>query len=622
MRKSIAKIIIGQLLLISIAVPTMVIGHTPRDLNVPVAPAVAHRANSFLLPVTQQTQADESPFAREAAHLVKVVAGSARKNAVVIDRGTERDGVVKAAASQLQDRAKVVRQIDWNALFTSFDEETEMSAALEGIIAAIERTKGKTVLYVDDISAFSNDVPLYGQIAAKLLYDAIASGKIQVISAATADRFTYQITADKRLKGRFEKVEVAEKDADAFVGDKLSPDLRELVNGADSGKRVKVILQADDIGDPALLATLKRNGVTIESKAESLDMMTVELPISAAEQIASARGSRHLSLDRQVSLLGHIETTTGASLVRVIDQGLSLSLLGTTAINTSTELDGRGIGIAIVDSSIREDHRMFVDKNGVRRVVQRANFTDDSHVDVDEFGHGTHVASLAAGSVGQNLNTVDGLYLGNYRGIASGAKIINVRVLDDNGIGNTTRLINALNWLYDNRAANNIRVVNLSLGAPAVESWRNDPLCRAVRKLTAAGMVVVAAAGNNGKTAAGQKIYGAIHSPGNDPTVITVGAANTFGTDARNDDGVTTYSSRGPTRSYWLDDAGTKHYDHLIKPDLVAPGNMVIGAESRGSELIDENRDLNVFAAADDARKMMYMSGTSMATPIVSGAVA
>ena len=93
-----------------------------------------------------------------------------------------------------------------------------------------------------------------------------------------------------------------------------------------------------------------------------------------------------------------------------------------------------------------------------------------------------------------------------------------------------------------------IRVVNLSLGTPAVESWRNDPLCRAVRQLTAAGMVVVAAAGNNGKTSAGQKIYGAIHSPGNDPTVITVGAANTFGTDARNDDGVTTYSSRRAER--------------------------------------------------------------------------
>src|SRR2546421_256121 len=82
-----------------------------------------------------------------------------------------------------------------------------------------------------------------------------------------------------------------------------------------------------------------------------------------------------------------------------------------------------------------------------------------------------------------------------------------------------------------------------------------------------------AAAGNNGKNNAGQKIYGAIHSPGDEPAVITVGAANTYGTDARADDGVATYSSRGPTRGSWLDVAGVRHYDSLIKPDLVAPGN-------------------------------------------------
>ncbi|HMJ09041.1 MAG TPA: S8 family serine peptidase, partial [Pyrinomonadaceae bacterium] len=126
-----------------------------------------------------------------------------------------------------------------------------------------------------------------------------------------------------------------------------------------------------------------------------------------------------------------------------------------------------------------------------------------------------------------------------------------------------------------------------------------------------AGVVVVAAAGNNGKTAAGQKIYGAIHSPGNDPTVITVGAANTFGTDARNDDTVTTFSSRGPTRSYWTDAGGVKHFDHLIKPDLVAPGNLIIGADSKGNRIANENEDLEVANHADDSRKMMYLSGTS-----------
>src|SRR6185295_13697522 len=127
-------------------------------------------------------------------------------------------------------------------------------------------------------------------------------------------------------------------------------------------------------------------------------------------------------------------------------------------------------------------------------------------------------------------------------------------------------------WVLTNRVAYNIRVVNMSLGMPAVDSYKFDPVCRAVRRLVDAGVVVIASAGNNGKNSAGQKIYGQIKSPGNEPSAITIGAANTFGTDVRSDDGVASFSSRGPTRSYWTDAVGVKHYDNLIKPDIVAPG--------------------------------------------------
>ena len=71
----------------------------------------------------------------------------------------------------------------------------------------------------------------------------------------------------------------------------------------------------------------------------------------------------------------------------------------------------------------------------------------------------------------------------------------------------------------------------MSLGTPAINSYKDDPICKAVRKLVDAGVVVVAAAGNFGKDANGQKIYGAIHCPGNEPSAITVGASNTYGTD-------------------------------------------------------------------------------------------
>src|SRR5205085_11878402 len=108
-------------------------------------------------------------------------------------------------------------------------------------------------------------------------------------------------------------------------------------------------------------------------------------------------------------------------------------------------------------------------------------------------------------------------------------------------------------------------------------------------------------------------------SPGNEPSAITVGAANTLGTDGRNDDVVTTFSSRGPTRSYWKDMAGVKHYDNLIKPDLVAPGNKIIGAASPNNELLSENPDLCVDKSC---KNNMRLSGTSVSAPIVAGAIA
>src|SRR5207253_1765581 len=125
--------------------------------------------------------------------------------------------------------------------------------------------------------------------------------------------------------------------------------------------------------------------------------------------------------------------------------------------------------------------------------------------------------------------------------------------------------------------------------------------------------------GNNGKNSAGQKLYGQIHSPGDEPSAITVGASNTFGTDARGDDGVASYSSRGPTRGFWTDTLGTKHYDSLIKPDLVAPGNKLIYAESQDNLLVTLHPELDAGVSPVDSRKMMYMNGSSMATPVTAG---
>src|SRR5262249_52485758 len=109
---------------------------------------------------------------------------------------------------------------------------------------------------------------------------------------------------------------------------------------------------------------------------------------------------------------------------------------------------------------------------------------------------------------------------------------------------------------------------------------------------------------------------------GNEPSALTVGAANTFGTDSRNDDVVTTYSSRGPTRSFWTDASGIKHYDNVIKPEIVAPGNKVIAAEAAHSQLVASFPSLDTGLSSGGDSRMMYLSGTSVSAAITSGAVA
>jgi len=400
---------------------------------------------------------------------------------------------------------------------------------------------------------------------------------------------------------------------------KVSRELEKEIRRGAGGNIRKVILRLKGQSHEAVDSLLERHSGLIKNYHPHLGICEVELPERAIQELAALDEVSFVSADRQVTASGHISTTTGADDART----------QFTAADGGA-LDGSGITIAVLDSGIYDKHRSFrrkknqkKDKEGYQkkyndeRVLLDLNFTQEKYRD-DRFGHGTYVASLAAGA---SLNSKTSAYLG----IAPNADIISLRVLDSEGKGQASGVLNALEWVMEHHAEYNIRVVNLSLGMPAIDSYRDDPLCQAVRRLVDAGIVVVCAAGNNGKDENGNKIYGLIHVPGNEPSAITVGASNTFGTDPRGDDQVTTYSSRGPTRSSWADEDGVRHYDNLIKPDLVAPGNKLIAAQSERCSLADENPGLTVTTGKDKGKKeerLMSLSGTSAAAPMVAGAVA
>lgn len=234
-------------------------------------------------------------------------------------------------------------------------------------------------------------------------------------------------------------------------------------------------------------------------------------------------------------------------------------------------ITGKGVGIAIIDSGVVAHPDL---KGRLIAFKDVAGHRDKPH---DEVGHGTHVAGIAAGN-GKGSH-------GQYVGVAPGADIIAVRVMNEEGHGSYSDIIAGIQWAVDNKERYHIRVMNLSLGSRTPDSAKDDPVVAAVEAAAAAGIVPCVAAGNAGPDAE------TIASPGNAPSAITVGAFDDKGTAGRSDDEIAKFSSRGPTR-----------YDGLAKPDLVAPGVKIMAANAKGGYI--------------------EHSGTSMATPMVAGCVA
>ena len=226
---------------------------------------------------------------------------------------------------------------------------------------------------------------------------------------------------------------------------------------------------------------------------------------------------------------------------------------------------GKGIGVCILDTGIYE----HIDFTG--RIWAFYDFLAFKRRPYDDNGHGTHGAGLVAGDGTASM--------GKYRGAAPGCGIISLKVLDRYGTGSQDDVLRALRWIRENRQQYRIRVVNISVGTTCNSKRNHARLLESVEQLWDEGVVVVTAAGNQGPRP------GSITAPGSSKKVITVGSSDLL-------EGRSAISGRGPTA------------ECVCKPDIVAPGNKIMSC------------------VPGKPYSYGVKSGTSMSTPLVTGAIA
>jgi len=390
-----------------------------------------------------------------------------------------------------------------------------------------------------------------------------------------------------------------------------------------AGGARRVLIRTTAADKEALRQLLASQGNAILPDLDGDNTLNVVVPAESLEALAKSGKVLGISADAVVrphglldglvgGLLGTVtKTVTGTvgllvnTVGNVLDPALDDPTKGEpvppavlrATLGLQESWTGKGVTVAVIDSGLEMSSefqgrvKAFYDFTGGKTQATSA---------FDDYGHGTHVAGTIAGSGALSTNKA-------YHGLATNVQLVVLKVLDATGAGYTSDVVRAIDFAVANKSKFGIDVINLSLGHPIYEPASTDPLVQAVERASKAGIIVLAAAGNNGiNPTTGQPGYAGINSPGNAPSAVTVGAVSTSNTVTRNDDRIPDYSSSGPT---W--------YDAIVKPDLLAPGHRIIAVGAKKSTIYQNYPELRA-ADADYIR----LSGTSMATAVGSGVVA
>ncbi len=365
---------------------------------------------------------------------------------------------------------------------------------------------------------------------------------------------------------------------------KLSPALLRLLNNRNNGKRIQILVLFKNHNDLELrnkyLNSLSIKGLEEIETYQIIPAALYSVPINEIKRLATLHIIKKIYLNEKFQAIPPYDVKTQYITTKsevIYNESVPRFI---NADKLWSSFNGSGIRIAILDTGISSSHPDLKGKIVLEEsfVQKKYNFDFDENA-TDFNGHGTHVAGIAAGTgVASN---------GMYRGVAPGAEIINAKCLNMFGQGTTAAILKAIDWTVSAGAD----VISMSLGSGIGDP--NDPISIAVENAVKKGIVVAAAAGNSGP------YYSSVNSPGAAYGVITVGACNWKGQ-------IASFSSRGPTLTWSTD------------PDVLAPGVDVIAPLAPDSFLQRAGKKLGM----DINGTYISLSGTSMATPAVAGAVA
>ncbi|MFC3041431.1 S8 family peptidase [Virgibacillus xinjiangensis] len=362
--------------------------------------------------------------------------------------------------------------------------------------------------------------------------------------------------------------------------------------------------------DPGLIEQLRNN-----RKTDPLETSNHEIPVivhfkKEYEQAAknnilqTCNKVSHNKLDKEFRLINGMQGYLTPAMIKQIKDDDSVERIfydrrvsafldiashhtGASQVKEQLQLTGKDVTIAVIDTGIYPHEDLT---NPVNRIIAFKDLVAGKEDPYDDNGHGTHCAGDAAGN--------GYLSEGEYISPAPEASIIGIKALDSDGGGRLSTIMEGIEWCIEHKKEYNIRIISLSLGAPAYESFRDDPLSLTVQEAWHQGIVVCAAAGNSGPQSS------TISTPAINPFVLTVGSADDNDTLKREDDSIAEYSSRGPT------------IDSFIKPDVYSPGSNIISLLAPDSAVEKQLPEQII------NKGYIQMSGTSMATPICAGIIA